>query len=249
MAMKVRREQRRTLGFIAALGMTYSASTFAQSKSNSGFRLDVASLATQKYEEKSSRDSDGDSAEVSDIDATGIQLAAVLYYDKYELLIQSRSFSPQGLDYLSKRSETTTALAYHYPKLPWTSLIFGYYRWSQTGKEDTEDAPAAFVATNTALVFGLGLEPDLYSFSPAHRIFAYSRSSFFTSLEKDRNYGTENQVGAGYKFQEGKGAIGLYFGYIKESFQAERLEKDLTTFMRSESTYAGYMLGLQLSYR
>jgi hypothetical protein len=222
---------------------------FGQTAATSGVRLDISSLASQKYSEKSSRDSDGESSEVTNIAASGIQTLLTVAVGKYDMAFQYRSISPEGLQYLSKRVEMTTSVTYHYPARPWTSLIFGFYRWSQTGSTNTEDAPAAFVDANTALVFGLGLEPTIYRYSPAHSVFAYAKSSFLTSLEKDRNYGTEHQVGAGYRLQEGKGSVGLYFGYVQESMQAERLEKELTTLMRSDSIYAGYMIGLQLSYR
>ena len=179
---------------------------------------------------------------------TGTEVQVAGSRSSYELELSTRLLTPKDTPWWSKRNETNLALSYYWPKFRHIQPILGLTRITQTGDQDQDDAPPAFIDINTAAILGLKTSVTVYSFG-THGFLGQGRIAYNTTFEKVRNFGDESYLGLGYFFATGKFRAALVAGQLRSFFRAEKAEEDPEDgFLTVRDTYVVNRFGLYMEY-
>lgn len=241
----------RALTWTGMLLLATAAPVFAQGGGGAGvapsFRLLVASVSGS-YRDYSRSDAKGVEGHLGKTKLTGTEVQAAGSYQTWELELGSRQLTPDGLEWWSRRAESTVALSYYWPRFRFVQPVVGLTRVTQSGDQDHADAPPAFIDTNMVSVLGLKTSFVPYSFG-THGFLIQGRISYHTSFERVRNFGDEGYGGIGYVFATGRFKAALTARQMRSFFRAEKPEEPAELgYLTVRHVYVANRIGLYMEY-
>ncbi len=162
------------------------------------------------------------------VDLEGQQVDLGFVFKSVDVGLDYRTWVPDGLDSMAKRSEVYFTAAYLWPTFPFVAPVVGYYQATQT-PGDASVVPAAFIETNKSFIFGVRSHfiPLTFGDGGKHGILVHAHALYLTTLEATRNFGTETDIGLGYSYALGQTfRLGLTYGQWRNFFSATKADPD-----------------------
>ncbi len=212
---------------ITILTFFLSYNAYAQEQAGGKFpRYRVSSgIHSGTYSDQSKNDAEEEPVNLEDIDLKGQSFSASALFGSYDLEMDVRLLFPKQ-DYWSRRSEYRLNIAYCWPSFVYVQPVFGYSQIHQSGDRDHANAPSAFIQRNRVVTFGLRTAFVPYMFNAVHGTLFQAQATYFTSLEKKSNFGTEFSAALGYLYVMQGRRIGLTLGQTTSFFNGTVEDKE-----------------------